>query len=46
LPPAKSPTAIEAPGMGIEDWEDETISKVMLVTLDVLLQVAGLMIAG
>jgi hypothetical protein len=37
---------MEAPVMGIKDWEDETISKVMLVTLDVLFKLACLIIAG
>jgi hypothetical protein len=34
-PPASPPAPVEPIVMAIEDWEDEAISKIMLVTLDV-----------
>jgi hypothetical protein len=34
-PPPPSKSIVESIVMPPEDWEDETISKIMLVTLDV-----------
>ena len=36
-PPASKPRVVEPPVMTLEEWEDEAISKIMLVTLDVFL---------
>jgi len=35
-PPAPRPRVMSPPVMTLEEWEDEAISKIMLVTLDVL----------
>ena len=36
-PPPPTKSIVDSIVMPPEDWEDETISKIMLVTLDVLL---------
>jgi len=33
--PTTKPPPVETPVISIEEWEDEAISKIMLVTLDV-----------
>jgi len=44
--PTTKPPPVEAPVISIEEWEDEAISKIMLVTLDVISFLSNAHVAG